>query len=226
MIKIKICGITNVEDAIFCSRFADLIGVIVNVPVNSPRKIPIDRAREIFSKVSFVEKVVVTMVNDVEKTLNIVDELNPDYIQLHGNETVEIVEELRRNISCKIIKAIIVEDERSIDIAKEFERYVSAIILDSKKRNYIKGERHDWRISKEIVKHVNVPVFLAGGINEKNVIEAIKFVKPYGIDVSSGVEKYPGKKDYKRVLNLYLNIQKALIEEINSERIFKDFKLL
>lgn len=216
MIKIKICGITNIEDAIFVSKFCHLIGVIVNVPVDTPRKIDVEKAREIFSRIKFVQKVVVTMPRDIKDVLEIYRELKPDYIQLHGNESLEFVREIRKRLPCGIIKAITVDDEKSIDVAKKFERYVDAILLDSKKVDYIKGRIHNWNISRKIVESINKPVFLAGGIDDKNVVDALKIVKPYGIDVSSGIEKYPGKKDHKKVFNLYINVQKFLIEEIKS----------
>ncbi len=217
MIKIKICGITNVEDAIYCSKYSDLIGVIVDVPVDTPRKIDRKKAKEIFSKTLFVEKVVVLMPKSVEEVVEIDRYLKPDYIQLHGNETIEMVKEIKDSINARLIKAITVKDYDAIDVAKSYARYVDAILLDSKKESYVRGVTHNWQISKTIAKKVDVPVFLAGGLNVENVVNAVKHVNPYGIDISSGVEEYPGKKDHLKVKLLYARIQEFIVKMIKEK---------
>ena len=201
MIRIKICGITNEEDALLAvNAGADAIGFIIDVPVKTPRKINLDRAREISMMIPpLVSTVAVLMPKTVEEVERVVNELNPSAIQLHGDETPEFVFEIKEKIkdSVKLIKVIHVRESGKVPDPKEYNGLVDAILLDTQTGGKVggTGKIHDWKLSKEIRARFDAPVILSGGLNPDNVKSAIEAVMPYAVDVSSGVEILPGKKD-------------------------------
>lgn len=199
MTKVKICGITSKEDALMAAGYgADAVGVI-NVK-ETPRYVDLETARKIFNVLPvFVSKVVVAMPQSIEEALEI-EETGADYIQLHGNESVDFLRELREKSRLRIIKKISV-DENCIINSERYSGIADAILLDTKIKGMSggTGKVHDWDISREIVESINKPVILAGGLNPKNVGSAIEKVKPYAVDTSSGVESKPREKDKKKI---------------------------
>ena len=199
MTKVKICGITNKEDALIAINYgADAIGV-VNVK-ESKRFVDLNKARGIFDALPiFVSKIVVEMPESIEEALEI-SETRANYIQLHGDETVDFVRELKEKTNLGIIKKISV-DENSLENSKRYSRVADAILLDTRVRGLSggTGKTHDWDISRKIVESIRKPVILAGGLNPGNLEEAIEKVRPYAVDTSSGVESRPGKKDKRKV---------------------------
>ncbi|HIE34499.1 MAG TPA: phosphoribosylanthranilate isomerase [Candidatus Altiarchaeales archaeon] len=205
MTKVKICGITNKEDAVMVAKSgADFIGII-NVR-DSPRYVNLETVREIFNEVpDFTYKVIVSTPRNID-AIREIERINPDYIQLHGDETIDFVRKIKEEIKTGIIKKISV-DKNAIEKAREFSGIVDAILLDTKMKGMVggTGKTHNWNISRKIVELVEKPVILAGGLNPENVGEAIEQVKPYAVDVSSGVESMTGKKDMKRVEDFIMN---------------------
>lgn len=199
MTKVKICGITSKEDALMAAGYgADAVGVI-NVK-ETPRYVDLETARKIFNVLPvFVSKVVVAMPQSIEEALEI-EETGADYIQLHGNESVDFLRELREKSRLRIIKKISV-DENCIINSERYSEIADAILLDTKIKGMSggTGKVHDWDISREIVESINKPVILAGGLSPKNVGSAIEKVKPYAVDSSSGVESKPREKDKKKI---------------------------
>jgi len=206
MIRVKICGITNKEDALMAVRCgADAIGVIVDVPVDTPRNIDVNRAEAIMNSIPpFISTVAVIMPKSIKDVKNIINELNPDVVQLHGDESLRLVSKIRKMFTGKIIKVIHVAiDEKmdriedKIENAKNYAEVVDAIMLDTKIKKTVggTGKSHNWEISAMIRESINKPLILSGGLNIWNVRDAIKNVRPYAVDVSSGVELEPGKKD-------------------------------
>ncbi len=212
--KVKICGNTNADDAIMASEAgADAIGVI-NV-ANTRRYIDLEDAKRIFDALPvFVSKVVVVALDNIPievvyDKIKSIEETGADCVQLHGEEPVELVADLRENLRSRIriIKKIGVggERKRSLENALAYENVVDAILLDTEAKAGGTGEtggtgkEHDWNISKEIVERIKKPVILAGGLNPDNVAKAIELVKPYAVDVSSGVESEVRKKDAMKV---------------------------
>ncbi len=203
MVKVKICGITNEEDMDFCSKVADAVGVIVEVPVNTPRKLDKKRAKDVLSTANpFTYKVAVIMPRNFEEAIKIYEYLEPDALQLHGNESVELIEEIKKETNVHIIKAVHVKGLESLKIAESYAEACDAILLDT---GYGSGKTHDWGISKAVVKKIRKPVILAGGLNPDNVKSAILEVEPFAVDVSSGVEKEKGKKDFEKVIKFVRN---------------------
>lgn len=204
--KVKICGNTTVEDAVIAAEAgADAVGVI-NV-ANTKRYIELKDAAIVFAALPvFVSRVVVLTLDNraiEDDKLRSIEEIGADCIQLHGDEPVELVTELRKRLKSRIrlVKKIGVGDdkEQSLEHAFAYERVVDALLLDtaSAGRGEIggTGKEHDWRISKELVERVKKPVILAGGLTPENVGNAIELVQPYAVDVSSGVERNVRKKD-------------------------------
>lgn len=199
--KVKICGHKTVEDARHSAELgADFIGVIVEVPVDTPRKISKEQAREIVRQLEPpAQGVMVIMPGTINEAVELYEAVKAPFIQLHGSESVEFVEELKSMVPCKIIKAIHVT-EGAMEKAKEHAKFADMILLDTAAEKVGgSGITHDWEISKEIVEKVEIPVLIAGGLNPENVKEAIDATKPYGVDTASGVEDGDGMKDFKKV---------------------------
>ncbi|OYT66911.1 N-(5'-phosphoribosyl)anthranilate isomerase [ANME-1 cluster archaeon ex4572_4] len=219
--RVKICGNTSVEDALLAAEAgADAVGV-VNVAGTS-RYTSLEDAKRIFAALPiFVSKVVVARLDGLptDKITAIV-ETGADCVQLHGEESVEFVAALREEIKSgiKIIKKIGVGRDRkkSLEEALAYEGVADAILLDTEVGTEVgagaeevgagaeeiggTGRVHDWTVSREIVERVGgEKVILAGGLNPGNVVKAVKVVKPYAVDVSSGVESRLRKKDAAKV---------------------------
>jgi phosphoribosylanthranilate isomerase len=140
------------------------------------------------------------MPGDLEEAVRFYKEIRADFLQLHGNEEVTFVKNLRSLVPCNIIKTVHVKGEESIQEAKKHSRFSDAILLDTAAKEMGgSGKTHDWEISRRIVEAVEKPVFLAGGLTPENVREAVEMVRPYAVDVSSGVEREKGKKDLEKV---------------------------
>lgn len=207
-LKVKICGNTNRKDALAAAKLgADFVGAIVEVPVDTPRKVTAQEAKEILADFSTpIGKVIVIVPRTIEEAAALYEEIRPDFVQLHGSEDVQFVRELRSLIPCNIIKTIHVRSEATINEAKRFSKYSDALLLDTPSEQLGgSGRTHDWVLSRKIVEAAGIPVILAGGLTPENVAEAIRSVRPYAVDVSSGVEKKEGKKDYAKVKKFIKN---------------------
>ncbi|KXB01707.1 hypothetical protein AKJ43_03140 [candidate division MSBL1 archaeon SCGC-AAA261D19] len=207
MVKVKICGLTRSGDVeMVCESGADMVGVIVNAKVPTPRNLDYRKARRVLEQVpSGVEKVAVGMPENLSEGLEIVNELDPDYLQLHSFPALNEVEELREATGIKLISAISIPREAMdsnavVDCADRIADVSDYLLLDTERLARGRtGETHDWSISRRIRKSLDKPIFLAGGLNPSNVREAIKKVEPYGVDAASGVEAKPGVKDQEKV---------------------------
>ena len=205
-VKIKICGITNVGDAIVAANSgADMIGFIFSS--KSPRYVTPAKARKIISALSgAVTAVGVFVDSSVTEVTKIAKEAGLSAVQLHGGEDSEFVGELRSSLlGIDIIKAVRVKDDASLEGLGAYK--VAAFLLDT----YIEGSpggtgsAFDWSLIKG--KLVGEILIVAGGLNEHNVTEMIRIVDPYGVDASSSLESEPGKKDHRRVRNFIKRIR-------------------
>jgi phosphoribosylanthranilate isomerase len=199
---VKICGLTREEDlAVAMNMGADAVGFLVGVP-ESPRNLTLKRAKKLLSSVPvFVDKVVVTPSKSFEWLLEVNNMLKPSAIQIHGKkiDSKKIEESIQDTM---LIKTIYVTEstlnEKTIKDLKKFD----AILLDSFSKNQYggTGKVHDWKLSRKIKEALEpIPVILAGGLTPNNVKEAILTVKPYAVDVASGIEINPGIKDHKKI---------------------------
>jgi phosphoribosylanthranilate isomerase len=213
MVKVKICGHTSVEDAKgSVESGADYIGVIVEVPVDTPRKVSREKAREILDAVGDkIETVMVMMPSTIGEAVALYEAVEPSLIQLHGGESLQFCRTLAKRLPCRIMKAVHVKDRDSVDEAKAYGEVCDHLLLDTPSLAMGgSGQVHDWGIARTIIETVKVPVFLAGGLNPHNIGRAIREVAPYGVDVASGVENGPGVKDSEAVGDFILRAKESL----------------
>ena len=201
IVKVKICGITNYKDAAAAIDMgADLLGL--NFYPKSPRYIAPAKAVEIINKLpAFIDLAGVFVNESIEKIHETKNFCQLDWIQLHGDESPEFCKQFLSH-SVKIMKAIRVKDQKDIERAESF--FTDAILLDAfdPEKYGGTGLTFDWNI----VGHIGKRIFLSGGINPDNAAAAVE-LGVYGIDVCSGVEAEPGKKDHKKMKKLFENIR-------------------
>jgi len=211
-VRVKICGITRLED-LYASveAGADAIGFIVDVH-NSPRNLSLEMAKRLLDETPiFVQKVVVTVFRDLNRLSEICQELEPDAVQLHGDLSSErTVREKLRQI--RLIGAVHVNSENSVDTATRSAAFFDGVLADS----YVAGRyggtgiSHNWAVSRAIKESIRPkPLILAGGLSPENVRDAILAVEPYAVDVSSGVEAEPGIKDREKIISFMEAVRKS-----------------
>ncbi|MGB9797703.1 MAG: phosphoribosylanthranilate isomerase [bacterium] len=203
MLRVKICGITNLEDAILAVNLgADALGFIF---APSPRRIEVEKAREIINSLPpFVTTVGVFVNEDARKVKEIADICKLDALQFHGEESPDYCEQFEK----KVIKAFKVQSGKELERLKDYN--VSAYLLDSPH----KGKPFAWELLKGL--HFEKPIILAGGLNADNLNEALNIFIPYAVDVSSGVEAYPGKKDERKLRRFMEVIKKWREKDISA----------
>jgi phosphoribosylanthranilate isomerase len=204
-VKVKICGITNWLDARrACEAGADFLGF--NFCPRSPRYISPARARSIVRRLPKGVAAVGVFVNETEQSMtDTARRVGLEYLQLHGDESPELISNLRR--SFKVVKAVRVRKSFRIDEIGKFGA-ASAILLDgfdSRLRGGT-GKTFDWTRARGGKLGLRQRIFLAGGITTENARDAISIAKPYAIDVCSGVEATPGKKDPAKMKALMLAV--------------------
>jgi phosphoribosylanthranilate isomerase len=203
MTKVKICGITNFEDAaksLDCG--ADALGFIIYQ--KSKRYIKPSEALKIIKELPpFVTKVAVFVDSPFRHITKITNELCINTIQLHGNETPDFCSKFRHTV----IKALRIKD--SVDRQQVDSFPTQAILFDtfSDAEYGGTGKSFDWKVLKRL--NTDKKIILSGGLNPDNIEQAIRTVRPYAVDVSSGVEKSPGIKDHKKIKNLIEAVKNA-----------------
>jgi phosphoribosylanthranilate isomerase len=200
--RVKICGITQIDDARFCAEHgADAIGLVFYA--KSPRAVAIDTAREILQQLpAFVTSVGLFVNPSVKQVEEVLQTVSLDCLQFHGDEDAAFCRQFGR----PYIKAIRMQS--GLDVAARVAAYPDAqgFLLDA----YVEdvaggtGQSFDWA---RVPKMDRQPFILAGGLHEKNVAEAIRIARPYAVDVSGGVEKSKGVKDTNKI--------QKFIEEVN-----------
>ena len=189
-VKVKICGITNYEDAVLAVDLgATALGFIF---ANSPRQITPQKARDIIHTIPPLVKTVGVFVNEGPAEIReIMHYCGLDLVQLHGDESPDLCHSLMPST----IKALRIKDVSSIQSSLAYLGKVRALLLDTYAKDKAGGTglTFDWRLAKKI-KDLGIPIILAGGIGPSNVASAIQTVEPYAVDVNSGVEECPGKK--------------------------------
>lgn len=199
----KICGITSKDDLeMVLSCEPNAVGFIVDVPVDTPRKISTGIARELIKRVPiFITPVLVIMPEGSKDAISMVRDTRPGALQIHNDLPKEELKLIKDSVTIPIIKTIGVSERTKLEdvIIKisELNGLIDAILLDTKKGGSVggSGTTHNWDLSAEIVRSTSVPVILAGGLNPNNVASAVSKVSPFAVDTASGVESSPGKKD-------------------------------
>lgn len=206
--RVKICGITRVEDALNAvEQGADAIGLVFYAP--SPRNVTIDQASAIALQVPAFVSVVGLFVNaEPEFVQSVLAQVKLDLLQFHGDETPD--ECARFNLP--FIKAIRVKNDTNLVQYAENFSAAKALLLDTYTEGVAGGTGHvfDWNL---IPASLSKPVVLAGGLNQQNVAQAIAQVRPYAVDVSGGVEISKGIKDVAKIA--------AFMQQVNQSSICK-----
>ena len=203
MIKIKICGITNLDDALFAAECgADALGF--NFYKKSPRYIEPQKAAEIIAQLPPFVMPVGVFVNEREDRIREIRHLTCiQSVQLHGDESPEFCQRFEG----RVIKAFQVKDKESLKVMAHYR--VGAFLLDSYREGMRGGTgvTFDWHLA--VVAKTFGKIILAGGLTPENVTEAVKLVQPYGVDVAGGVEKEKGIKDPGMVKKFITEVRRS-----------------
>jgi len=200
MIPTKICGITNLVDAkVAVENGASAIGFIFYE--KSPRAISIENAKSISKQLSYSVGCVGVFVNQnkdfIDKTIS---EVQLNMIQLHGDESSNFCNQFE----VPVLKVLRIKDKASFSVMSDFN--VDGFLLDTFSKDSYggTGKTFDWSLLNE---KIDAPIILSGGLNPNNILDAIDSINPAAIDVNSGVESSPGKKDHQKINLLFENLK-------------------
>ena len=209
-VKIKFCGLTSCDHVKKALELrVDYLGLVA--VETSPRYCNIDRMKELHQCVkaeqgrddSYKPKTVILFSNNsLDQVRYVCEHIRPDYIQLHGSETVSYCQEVFLHLCIPIIKAVAIDDIMPLEhIQNQITHYqmvADFLLLDKKAPQNAHysgghGQAFNWDIIRSL--HMEKPYFLAGGLTHDNILEAVSQTQPYAVDVSSGIEKIKGVKD-------------------------------
>ncbi len=203
-VLVKICGITNYEDASTAVELgAAALGFIF---AKSPRQITPQKARDIIHTLPpFVKTVGVFVDESSVEIKKIQHYCGLDLVQLHGDESPDLCHELMP----ATIKALRIKNASSIQSSQAYQGSVKALLLDTYAKDKAGGTgmTFDWQLAVKI-KALGTPIVLAGGLGPLNIDDAVRTVRPYGVDVNSGVEECPGKKSHKLMKDLMRKLRR------------------
>lgn len=214
--RVKICGIRTIEDAVFsASTGASYIGLVFYP--KSPRNVEHNMAREIaLALPAGVAKVALIVDASDDEIKHITDNVPLDFLQLHGSESPERTNEIRAKFGLPIIKALGISSKEDIKALADYTPFVDQFLLDAKAQNASElpggnGHAFDWSILHEA--KITKPWLLAGGLTPMNVKAAIKETRALQVDVSSGVESARGIKD-KDLIKAFIDNARSANERV------------
>ena len=191
--KVKICGMTDAETIQTAIQHkVDYLGFVFYK--KSPRNLTIEKAKQLTNNIPSNVKRVAVLVNEGDEFIEQIKNFF-DYLQLHGDEDLKRIKEIKEKFNKKIIKAIKITDEKSAKTFSTFEEQVDMLLLDSPAME--KTAKFDWQILTKL--KITKPYLVAGSININNVDEILKY-NPSGIDISAGVESSPGIKSNEKII--------------------------
>ncbi len=198
--RIKICGITRIEDAqAAVNAGVDALGFIFYP--KSPRNIDPKSARKIIDQLPpFVNVVGVFVDKNREELEEIIQYCRLEYVQLHGNESPKYCERVVRFAApCQVLKAFRVGVETDNEAFGLYNEHTRGFLLDTYEKGKVggTGNSFDWSLISRL--DIQKPYILAGGLSKDNIVQAIETVRPYGVDINSGVEESPGIKDHNKI---------------------------
>ncbi|MUW15062.1 phosphoribosylanthranilate isomerase [Halorubrum sp. CBA1125] len=206
MARVKICGLTRDADLrAAVDAGADAVGVISEVPVDTPREVDPATAAELLADVPpFVTATLVTMPDSAERAVELARTIGPDALQFHGEWTPEEIRFIRAETERKVLLAVDADDPAR---AEELDAVADALVLDSTDESGAggTGETHDWERAGDLAARLTSPVVLAGGLTADTVAEAVRVADPFAVDVASGVELTDGQKDHNAVARFVAN---------------------
>lgn len=201
--KIKICGITNLEDALLCESLgADAIGFIFYS--KSKRYVTSESAKNIVKQLSAFTIKVGVFVNETTETINQISKMvGLNLVQLHGDESPQLIKE----INLPIIKSFRIDDRFDFEGLNNYQNCY--YLLDTFSESYYggTGKTFDWKLIPDNLKS---KIILSGGISSSNIRTIVEEVNPYAVDVSSSLEDFPGKKDHKKVKEFFNSLKGIL----------------
>mgnify|MGYP002760183123 FL=1 len=206
MARVKVCGLTDAADLrAAVEAGADAVGVITEVPVDTPRAVDPANAAELLADVPpFVTATLVTMPETAPRAVELARTVGPDAIQLHGEWTPDEIGFVRAETEAKVLLTVDADEPAR---AASFDGVADALVVDSTDESGAggTGETHDWTATGELATRLTTPVVLAGGLTPENVAAAVQTAEPFAVDVSSGVELTPGRKDHNAVARFVAN---------------------
>lgn len=209
---IKICGLSTPETLrAALDAGADMIGL--NFHPKSPRFVSLERAAELAAIARGRTEIVALIVDwDERQAAELVETLQPDWLQLHGRETPEQTAALRRAVGIPVIKALGIAEAGDLDAIAAYRDVADRLLLDAKPPKDAAypgghGQPFDWTLLAKL--DPSLRFMLSGGLNPANVAEAIRIARPASVDVSSGVESAPGVKDPARIAEFIAAARKA-----------------
>ena len=218
--NVKICANKSVKEATMCLEAgADIIGVLVGQQHNSSDFINKKEARKIAEYIDKrCEVALVTHLTSASQIVKLSKYIGNDIIQLHSDISESEVEKIVEALpTIKLVRLIHISTDGTICSDFKKMKYADFYLLDSfnLKTNQVGGTglTHDWNKSYELIKQLNKPTFLAGGLNPNNVEEAIQTAKPYGVDVNSGCKNEQGSKDKEKINQFVYKAKKKQISE-------------
>ncbi|WP_247001119.1 phosphoribosylanthranilate isomerase [Halosolutus gelatinilyticus] len=199
MTRVKVCGLTTDDDlAIAVDAGADAVGIVCDVPVETPREVSTQRAETLAASVPpFVTSVLVTMPESAAAAIDLVEAVGPDAVQVHGTLDPDELAEVRSSVAASVLFAIDAEGAADVATVERYDEVADALLVDSTSEDGGggTGETHDWNRTRTIAADLDSPLILAGGLTPENVAEAVRTVEPFAVDVASGVERDGGTKD-------------------------------
>jgi phosphoribosylanthranilate isomerase len=211
--RVKICGVTSERDRdAVVEAGADAVGLIADVDVDTPREVSPERAAALAAGTPpFVSTVLVTMVEDPERAAELVEQVRPDALQVHAADP-ETVGTVADRVPVRVLAAVDAADER----LKAYVDAADALLVDALDERGAGGTGHtaDWDRTRAVVDALELPVVLAGGLTPGNVREAVTTVRPFGVDVASGVERAGGGKDHDAVGSFVRRAREATLRGV------------
>ena len=216
MIHVQMAGIRNKEDALMCVEMGvDIIGLLVGQMHTSDDFLTKEKAKEIKDSLpKDIKTTLITHLEDGNKIIDIAKYIDVDYIQLHSHLDESEVEKIHNALpNKKLLRLVHIDEDGKLlnDISNM--KYVDFYFTDSinLKTNQFGGTglKHNLDTDKRLVETLDKPVFIAGGLNPDNVYDAVKYCKPYGVDVNTGCRAENGLRDKEKTRLFVLNARKA-----------------
>lgn len=234
MVRVKLCGLMSLEDVeIAEAAGADALGFVTEYPVPVPWNLDRERAASLVASVSPFVTTVAVVGGSPEEMVRIAKSVRPRVLQLHGDESLEDIRQVLEGLDgtgIHVIKALRIDVDTGEALFEKTDPLeasvalagsgIAALIVDSKtsSRPAGTGVPLDWDISARMVENVDLPLILAGGLTPENVAHAVEKVKPYAVDVISGVEKESGEKDGEKMRAFVASAKKLECKEIRDKR--------
>ena len=216
MTRVQIAGVSSLEEALTAEEAgADALGFTVRLPTGVHDGLTEAKARDLIARLPpFITSVAITYVSTARDAVELCRYLGVTALQLHGEFPLGELRLIRVALPhLKLIRAVHVTGPEAVARARALERHVDAIILDTYDsvtgRGGATGKTHDWTLSREIVGALRVPVILAGGLTPDNVVEAIRTVSPWAVDVHTGIEDADGTRNLAKLRSFIMRAKGA-----------------